>query len=62
MIYDEKFGHLTWAADRAQGAGLFHVAALIRSAMTRIEAEPTYDEECNGCRRFYGDLYEETSK
>ncbi|RAU21059.1 hypothetical protein CU669_14985 [Paramagnetospirillum kuznetsovii] len=26
------------------------------------EAEPTYDEECNGCRRFYGDLYEEQHK
>ena len=33
-----KHGYLPWAADRAQRVGLFHVAALIRSAMTRIEA------------------------
>ena len=26
-------------------------------AMAPTEDEPTYDEECMGCRRFYGDLF-----
>ena len=36
--YHPKHGYLPWAAERAQSIGLFHVAALIRSAMARIEA------------------------
>ena len=44
MIHHPTHGFLPWAADRAQATGLFHVAALIRSAMDRID-ELTEDRD-----------------
>lgn len=37
VIHHPTHGFLPWAADRAQAEGLFHVAALIRNAMGRID-------------------------